>query len=965
MHRVVLLWVGLLAGEVHDYNRPLDAKALDKATFEAGQFGEKKKIAREADGLHVTIAPGEAETGWKAPQALKLGGDFTIAANFEVRKLPKPAQEDGVAVGLAIATQNIDQPDATLIRLVEMSGADVYRAIDKAPSGPQNMPMGMAMPVPIRMGGGMPQRGAKPAKPPRRTFRARGKSFRLELRREGGTVRYHVQDEESAELRYLGQVALGTNDIAGVKVFVTNRNGGDAVDVVLRTLTIHADRVTGLGTEVRTVFGEVVHGEPTALEGGKLIVGGPAPAAPAGAAGPQPRPQPGAPAAAAPAAGGKPSATKAEAGKQDKAAKPADDSTKKKGSEKANDKAEKPKDQAESDSGSEKKAEKGKDDKEAEKPADDSTKKGSTDRAKDEAEKPKDQAKSSAGKEKQAEKGKAAAKDAAGGKSKATAKKSEDAAKKAAPPKPEPKAKLPLDEVESISFERATAFAGRVVGQPNIDFAQSVPKEGKGSAAKEPVKTDDALAPPPGTVAPVKLAKVEPKPSGIRDLHVALSGLRPAAIKQVTVNAQTDKGATSWRLDTSGSNDWPLVLRRAGTETWADLFLEPPAGDLKDKQLTINITYGDGQSANAQVKSEVKTDNTLAFDPKAPAASFDARIYIAGDEQLFGKVERLNDDSLRLRAPWGEPLDVPLAYIKGIYMGLADHKESAESFARRLRSRGAEDLLLARSKDGEVVAITGIVEAIEGDRLRFVFQEKPRTLALKQVEGLVFATRAEPERPAGLLATFSMAGGIVVSGQWTGLEAKTWKIKTSWGATLNLPAAEVQGVRFRGGQMTYLSDLEPSRVEETPYFSRRNPWRKDVTLSGSPLKVAGRNYDRGLAVHSRSALTYELDGKYARFEAVVGFDESARGGGRVDCRVFAGDKEIYANPDLRADAPPVRLSLPVAGAERLRLVVDFGPDQDTGDRLIWANARLYRSAGASASGASSGGPQTSKSGSEE
>jgi hypothetical protein len=210
-----------------------------------------------------------------------------------------------------------------------------------------------------------------------------------------------------------------------------------------------------------------------------------------------------------------------------------------------------------------------------------------------------------------------------------------------------------------------------------------------------------------------------------------------------------------------------------------------------------------------------------------------------------------------------------------------------------------------------------------------------------------------------------MAGGIVVSGQWTGLEAKTWKIKTSWGATLNLPAAEVQGVRFRGGQMTYLSDLEPSRVEETPYFSRRNPWRKDVTLSGSPLKVAGRNYDRGLAVHSRSALTYELDGKYARFEAVVGFDESARGGGRVDCRVFAGDKEIYANPDLRADAPPVRLSLPVAGAERLRLVVDFGPDQDTGDRLIWANARLYRSAGASASGASSGGPQTSKSGSEE
>src|SRR4029077_6005654 len=85
-----------------------------------------------------------------------------------------------------------------------------------------------------------------------------------------------------------------------------------------------------------------------------------------------------------------------------------------------------------------------------------------------------------------------------------------------------------------------------------------------------------------------------------------------------------------------------------------------------------------------------------------------------------------------------------------------------------------------------------------------------------------------------------------------------------------------------------------------------------------------------------------LNGKYARFEAVVGFDESAKRIGRVDCRVFADDKELYANPDLRADAPTVTLDLPVAGAGRLKLVVDFGPDQDTGDRVIWANARLFR-----------------------
>src|SRR5260370_11770040 len=123
--------------------------------------------------------------------------------------------------------------------------------------------------------------------------------------------------------------------------------------------------------------------------------------------------------------------------------------------------------------------------------------------------------------------------------------------------------------------------------------------EAKEEKPKTAAKADDVLAPPPGTVAPVKIAKVEPKPNGICDLHLTLSNLRTAAVKQVTINAQTDKGPTAWRLDTTDSHDWPLVLRRAGTESWADLFLEPPAGDLKGKDLTVNVTYNDGQNASA------------------------------------------------------------------------------------------------------------------------------------------------------------------------------------------------------------------------------------------------------------------------------------------------------------------------------------------------------------------------------
>ena len=144
--------------------------------------------------------------------------------------------------------------------------------------------------------GGMPQRGGKPAKPPRRTFPASGERFRIELRREGPIVRFQVVDGDSDRPRYLGQASLGTNDIAGVKLFASNRNGAEAVNVLLRDLTIRADRINGLGTTVRNIYGEVIYNDPTAIEGDVLVLGGP-PKSPPPAT---PKPPDGKPAAGSP-----------------------------------------------------------------------------------------------------------------------------------------------------------------------------------------------------------------------------------------------------------------------------------------------------------------------------------------------------------------------------------------------------------------------------------------------------------------------------------------------------------------------------------------------------------------------------------------------------------------------------------------------------------------------------------------
>jgi hypothetical protein len=871
MLSAVILCIGLGTIGAGDYARPLGESSLDEATLATEGFGDKEKkvLIREKEGLRVTIKPGEPEAGWKTPQQLRIGGDFAITATLDVRKLPKPAQDDGAALGMAIATQSVDQPDVTLLRELEPDGKDVYRVVPKSNGGGQ--PVMMIRNGIIMNQFGNPQANAKPE---RHVFPARGNSIRLEFRRQGQTVRCQVTDEVSKKSREIGQFPIGTVDVVGVKLFVSNRNGAEPIDVLFRDLTIHADRLTGLGTSVRSIAGNVIHGEPTGLDGDVLVIGGPPPTATP---------------SSTPAA---PTTIPANVFQGTSAATPAAPVT------------------------------------------------------------PRNAA--------------AAVTIVAPAAPAAPAMKVAVRAARLAPADPQivattspatpadapsrppgspaaahDKARIPLNEVESITFERAATLQVRYQGQANIDLTGPAGTPSADDKSAKKGAGDDLSLPPPGTVAAVQSPKVEPKPSGIRDMRLALSNLMDAAIQQVVIQGQTDKGQVSWQLDTTGSTAGPISLRRAGNASWADLFFEPPAeGDCKDKQFQVNVTYANGQSANAQFQIKESVDPKLKFDPASP--SLEALVYMVDDERLTGRLDAISESALTLNTPWGDSLDIPLTRIRGVYVGMPDHKESPEAFARRLESPGAEDLLLARAKDGEVVAIAGIVEGLKANTLSFQYKGKTRTLALKQVEGFVLANRPPPEPPDEVRATFMLPGGIAVSGRWKSIEAETWSVEAPWGQLMKLPSAEIQSVRFRGGVMSYLSDLEPSEVEQTPYFGRVVPYRRDVNLEGNPLKLGDNRFDKGLAVHSRTALTYDLDRRFSSFQATIGFDATGKQKGRVDCRILADGKELYANPDLRADTPPVDLNLDIKGVEQLQLIVDFGPDEDTGDRVIWADARVFR-----------------------
>ncbi len=159
---------------------------------------------------------------------------------------------------------------------------------------------------------------------------------------------------------------------------------------------------------------------------------------------------------------------------------------------------------------------------------------------------------------------------------------------------------------------------------------------------------------------------------------------------------------------------------------------------------------------------------------------------------------------------------------------------------------------------------------------------------------------------------------------------------------MRFPIAAITTIDFVNGRVTSLCDYKPTKVEQTPYFGKLMPYQIDHSLTGGPLVTQDGPVTRGIAVHSRCLLSYELTGDVDRFKTRLAFQQPQGFRGRVEAKVIGDGKTLYENPDARGDQPAIDIDVPLTGVRSLTLEIDFGQNQDVGDRVVWENPRLIR-----------------------
>lgn len=260
----------------------------------------------------------------------------------------------------------------------------------------------------------------------------------------------------------------------------------------------------------------------------------------------------------------------------------------------------------------------------------------------------------------------------------------------------------------------------------------------------------------------------------------------------------------------------------------------------------------------------------------------------------------------------------------------------------------ARDVVLLSNKD----RVSGTLNGMDARGVRFNSDLGDLTLERGRVAAVCVAAPPGGRPPEVVPALkISTAGGasVQLADAETTADAKM-SGSLFGGPRVTIPLDRVTAIEVVGGRLAYLDTLEPTEYEQNSLDILKWEIKRGQNVLGQPMLLrdekgkTARAFTRGLGVHGPCRITYDLAGRYERFIALAGIDES--GGQWADANVIVkvDGREVFRADHVGWQQAARRINVDVAGAKRLTLIVESGEHFDVQDRVNWAEARLIRKA---------------------
>ena len=305
--------------------------------------------------------------------------------------------------------------------------------------------------------------------------------------------------------------------------------------------------------------------------------------------------------------------------------------------------------------------------------------------------------------------------------------------------------------------------------------------------------------------------------------------------------------------------------------------------------------------------------------------------------RLLARSLRIADEKCRFAWTGETSASLPLDALRAIRLPpFADSPE----FARALATpQATSDRIFLRADNGALTALAGVLDSLSDEQLKVDIAGKLRDVPRAKVSGIVIAQPPTPQKPPRL--TLALHDGSQLSGDALSLQNTQATLQIAPSVTLQFPWSAVLSVTVRSSRVQYLSDLKPLDEVHQAIVTLPLPAQFDRSVSGGPLVLGSRTYDKGLGVHARSSLTFATAGKFDQFAATIGLDPDRGAYGDCIFEVFADGEPLFSKR-LKGSDPPIDVHLGIAGRQRLSLHVEPGAGLDMADHANWCNARFLR-----------------------
>jgi hypothetical protein len=328
-----------------------------------------------------------------------------------------------------------------------------------------------------------------------------------------------------------------------------------------------------------------------------------------------------------------------------------------------------------------------------------------------------------------------------------------------------------------------------------------------------------------------------------------------------------------------------------------------------------------------------------AHKPQKENHGFSMIVETRDGSRLRANLKTIEGKSLLFETDLVPRLSLPLSTVTAVYKS-NDDKEAAEALKQAIDERHPSQDTLLMQREGDVRVLKGVTDSLNAEGGVFRWRNRSLPIDWNKTFGVVFAGGIGQVKRQPVRCT--LMDGSVWAGKLSGGDKTAICLTLTDGTTISIAVSNLAAIHFVSDRLVYLDEIKPDTYKFEPFASTKWPYRLNRSVANRPMRIGGEQYDRGIGVHSRSILEYQLKEPFKQLAAVIGIDEAVGDLGSVVFRVHADETVVFDSGPVTGRDEPRAITVPIEGAKRLKLEVDFGETLDVGDQANWANIRLIR-----------------------